>query len=173
MQKLVEKVLNIATLERGLITIEREEIDIHSIIFKSMESFRFEFCHKTVEVSYHFDATNPVILADKVHIRNIINNLVDNAVKYSDEIPKIEIKTSNLEGFIQIEISDKGKGIPKELQKKVFDKFFRGHSGNVHNVKGFGLGLYYAKTTVELHGGKIELDSLPNQGTRVIILLPQ
>lgn len=173
MRKLVDKVLNIATLDRGHLTIEKEEIDIHKTVYDIVETFCFEACDKKVNIDYKLEATNPILMADKLHLRNILNNLVDNAVKYSEGVPLLSILTDNSNGYFKINVTDKGKGIPKESLHKVFDKFYRVPSGNVHNVKGFGLGLYYVKTMVESHGGKIEIDSVLNKGTSVSVYLPQ
>ncbi len=173
MRKLVDKVLNIATLERGHLIIDREELDIHKTIYDLVETFCFEACSNKVNIQYKLEASNPILMADKLHLRNIINNLVDNAVKYSDEQPEITIQTQNIPGYFKISISDKGKGIPKESLTKVFDKFYRVPSGNIHNVKGFGLGLFYVKTMVDSHGGKIEIDSALNKCTTVSVYLPQ
>lgn len=172
MRKLVEKVLNVATIERELLTIEKEEIDVHNTIYQVVESFCFEACAKKVNVDYKFKAGEYNIYADKIHFRNILNNLVDNAVKYSDKNPEIIITTENVDDYLKISIKDKGKGIPKDAQNKVFDKFYRVPSGNVHNVKGFGLGLYYVKTMVEQHKGKIEIQSVLNKGTTISVYLP-
>lgn len=173
MRKLVDKVLNIATLERGHLIIEKEELDIHKTIYDLVETFCFETCSKEVNINYRLDASNSSLMADKLHLRNIINNLVDNAVKYSNGNPEITIQTDNIPGYFKISIYDNGRGIPKESLKRVFDKFYRVPSGDIHNVKGFGLGLFYVKTMVESHGGKIEINSVVNKGTVVSVYLPQ
>ena len=172
MRKLVDQVLNVATIERGMLSIEKEEIDINNTIYQVVESFCFEACSKSVDVDYKFKNGDITVAADKLHIRNILNNLVDNAVKYSGEQPKIQITTQKTDDFCKISVVDNGKGIPKDALSKVFDKFYRVPSGNVHNVKGFGLGLYYVKTMVESHNGSIEIQSQVNKGTTVSILLP-
>lgn len=173
MRKLVERVLDIAALDRGLIAVEKEEIDIHDTIFKTVENFCLETCAKDVEIKYNFNAINSTIYADRLHIRNIINNLVDNAIKYSPDSPSIDISTENNNNGIVISVKDKGKGIPKDSLKKVFDKFYRVPSGNIHDVKGFGLGLYYCKTMIEAHSGIIEINSTLNKGTTITVTLPQ
>jgi two-component system phosphate regulon sensor histidine kinase PhoR len=172
MRKLVDKVLNVATIERGLLTIEKEEVDVHNTIYQVVESFCFEVCSNKVKVHYNFNAKEFNIYADKLHFRNILNNLIDNAVKYSGYNPEIKIKTENVNDFIKISITDKGKGIPKDAQNKVFDKFYRVPSGYIHDVKGFGLGLYYVKTMVDQHAGKIEVQSILHKGTTISIYLP-
>lgn len=173
MRKLVDKVLNISTMERGQIVMEKEKFDIHNLIYKVVEVFSLETCLKEIKVDYSLNAASPIVVADKMHIRNILNNLMDNAVKYSGDTPKIKIETESADGFILISVSDNGIGIPREAHGKIFEKFYRVPSGNIHNVKGFGLGLYYVKTTIMAHGGKVEVQSTINKGTKVIIYLPQ
>ena len=112
-----------------------------------------------------------VVIGDKTHLTNTICNLIDNAIKYSLENPEITIQTSNNINDLIIEILDKGIGIEKEYQNKVFDKFYRIPTNNIHNVKGFGLGLAYIKTIIELHGGTIKLDSKKHLGTTFTITL--
>ncbi len=173
MKKLVDRVLNIATLERNMVAIEKEKIKIHDTIYKMVESFCFEACNKDVDVKYNLNAKNDVVYADKLHLRNILNNLVDNAVKYSTGQPSLTVKTENIDGFFKLSIADKGKGIPKDSVKKVFDKFYRVPSGNIHDVKGFGLGLFYVKSMIEAHDGKIDIQSTLNKGTCVTVCFPQ
>jgi two-component system, OmpR family, phosphate regulon sensor histidine kinase PhoR len=172
MRKLVDKVLHVAAIDRELLSIDKEEINITKTIYQVVEGFCFEACPGDIKVSYKFNATDKTVFADKLHLRNILNNLVDNAVKYSGKNSEIIIKTETVESYLKISVSDKGKGIPKESLNRVFDKFYRVPSGNVHNVKGFGLGLYYVKTMVELHNGKIEIHSNLHKGTTTSIFLP-
>jgi two-component system phosphate regulon sensor histidine kinase PhoR len=113
-----------------------------------------------------------VVMGDKTHLTNTICNLIDNAIKYSIEKPEITIQTSNTQNYLVIKISDKGIGIEKEYQEKVFDKFFRKPNNNLHNVKGFGLGLAYIKTIIELHRGEIKLESEKQVGTTFTITIP-
>lgn len=172
MRKLVDKVLNVATIEKGLLNIDKEEIDITRTIYQVVEGFCFETCPGQVKVNYKFNSKDVTVLADKIHLRNILNNLVDNAVKYSGQNPDITISTETVDDYLKISVSDNGKGIPKESLNKVFDKFYRVPSGNIHNVKGFGLGLYYVKTMVDSHDGKIEIISVVNKGTTISVYLP-
>jgi two-component system, OmpR family, phosphate regulon sensor histidine kinase PhoR len=173
MRKLVDKVLNIATMDKGRITIDKEETDIHQTICKTVSNFCLEACSEEVKINYQLNAENPIIQADLLHVRNIINNLIDNAIKYSTITPIITISTNNVPGYLKISISDQGKGIPKDALNKVFDKFYRVPSGNIHNVKGFGLGLFYVKSMIEAHNGKVEIQSVLKKGTNIDLYIPQ
>jgi two-component system phosphate regulon sensor histidine kinase PhoR len=113
-----------------------------------------------------------VVRGDRVHLLNIIHGVLDNANKYSPDSPRITVATANDHGFLNVRISDQGKGIPEELHDRVFEKYYRVPTGNLHEVKGFGIGLSYVKRTVELHGGKVELESRPGTGTTVTMKLP-
>jgi two-component system phosphate regulon sensor histidine kinase PhoR len=112
------------------------------------------------------------IKGDPMHLTNVISNLLENAMKYTQRNPVIGLSTRNEEGMVVVSVSDNGIGISKEDQKRIFDKFYRVPTGNVHNVKGFGLGLSYVKLIVEQHGGKIRVKSEPNKGTQFDIHLP-
>jgi len=173
MRKLVDKVLNIATLDKGMQVVDLSETDLHSTICKTVSNFCFEACSKDVKVNYELNAINPIIDADVLHLRNVLNNIVDNAIKYASKEPSLTIATETVPEFIKISVIDNGKGIPKEALKRIFEKFYRVPSGNIHNVKGFGLGLFYVKSIVEAHNGKVEVHSTVNKGTTVVIYLPQ
>ena len=113
-----------------------------------------------------------IISADRIHLTNIIYNLVDNALKYSEEKPVIKISTANRDGGIQLSVSDNGIGISKENQKKIFDTFYRVPTGNIHNVKGFGLGLSYVKAATEKHGGRVSVESEAGKGSTFHVFIP-
>lgn len=170
----VEQVLSMTALERGEIPIQKTELDFHQLIRDSVKCMNLQIENKQGQLSLNLNANRFVVMGDKTHLTNVICNLIDNAVKYSVEKPEISIETSNMEYDLAIAISDKGIGIEKEYQTKVFDKFFRVPTGDVHDVKGFGLGLAYIKKIIELHGGTIELmsDSGEGKGTTFTILLP-
>ena len=127
---------------------------------------------KKGSVTTKLAASNPIIEGDHLHISNIIYNLLDNALKYCTELPEIHVETRDARNGIEIDFSDNGIGIPPKLQKDVFTKFFRVPTGDVHNVKGFGLGLYYVSTMVKAHHGSIKLSSESNQGSRFTIFIP-
>jgi two-component system phosphate regulon sensor histidine kinase PhoR len=119
-----------------------------------------------------FNAEKDLILADEVHFTNLINNLLDNAVKYSKENLAIKLTTENSGNNLKIKIEDNGIGMNKETVNRIFEKFYRAHTGNVHNVKGFGLGLSYVKTMVEAHHGTIKADSVLGKGSTFLITVP-
>ncbi len=168
----VEQVLSMTALERGEIPLRKTELDVHELIREAIKYISIQIENKQGELKLNLDAENPVIFGDKTHLVNALYNLVDNAIKYSPEKPELSISTYNQEQQFILVVSDKGIGIEKEYQKKVFEKFFRVPTGDVHDVKGFGLGLSYIKKIVELHQGKIDLESTPGKGTTFTITLP-
>jgi two-component system phosphate regulon sensor histidine kinase PhoR len=123
-------------------------------------------------ITLNLMADNDLIFGDRVHLANVMYNLLDNAIKYSFNAPIINVKTINDSNYIHISIKDNGIGIKKEHQKKIFENFYRVPTGNVHNVKGFGLGLSYVKTIVELHNGTVYVESELNKGSTFIIKIP-
>jgi two-component system, OmpR family, phosphate regulon sensor histidine kinase PhoR len=173
MQTQIELILQTAASDRQLIKLTKESVDIHELIKSSVQNFCVENCEKEVKISFNLLASNPNLTIDPVHIRNVIGNIVDNAIKYSGETTKIAVATRNLENAIELAITDNGIGIPKESVKKIFDKFYRVSKGNVHNVKGFGLGLYYVKSIIDAHHGNISVVSNMNNGSTFFVLLPQ
>jgi signal transduction histidine kinase len=147
--------------------------DIHSIIDRAVDSFALQCETRKASIKKDFSASNPEAMVDEIHFLNAISNLIDNALKYSSANPKISITTRNYRHGILIAVEDNGIGISKENQKRIFDKFYRVHSGNVHNVKGFGLGLTYVKKIVEEHNGNIKIESQLNKGTKITVYIPQ
>lgn len=168
----VERVLRIAKLEKGDIELNFEKIDIHEVIEGCVETFSVPIQERNGTISCSLNATKTMVKADIIHITNVIYNLLDNANKYSDNEPSISIETQTSENQIKILISDKGKGISKEDQKFIFKKFYRVSTGDVHNIKGFGLGLYYVKQMIYKHDGLIDVKSKLDEGTTFIITLP-
>lgn len=168
----VERVLNIAKLDKNELVLSKEELNIHEIIEEAADSFRFNQLENGGKIELSLDAENDKISADPVHITNVFFNLIDNAVKYSKEVPIVQLYSINEKKGITITVTDKGIGIAKENLKHIFEKFYRVPTGNLHDVKGFGLGLYYVKIIIESHGGTINVKSHVGEGTTFKIWLP-
>ncbi|MCC5923428.1 MAG: HAMP domain-containing histidine kinase [Crocinitomicaceae bacterium] len=169
----VEKVLNIAKLRENEITLNKSKIAIHEILEEAAESFRFNQLENGGLIETVYNATDDIINADEVHITNVVFNIIDNAVKYARETIVIRIQTKNERGGISILFEDNGIGIKKDDLKQIFEKFYRVPTGNLHDVKGFGLGLYYVKLIVEAHRGTIHVKSKVDEGTSFLIWLPK
>ncbi len=169
----VEKVLQLAKIERDNIELNQEEIDLSELICSISPSIELKVNEKEGLLHLDLKAKNTHIKADRLHLTNILHNLVDNAVKYSKAVPDIHIGLRNEGRRLILSVSDNGMGIPKEHQKRVFDKFYRVPTGNVHNVKGFGLGLFYVKSMCQAHHWKLDLASEPGKGTTISINMPQ
>jgi len=169
----VEKVLQMAIFERMKMKLNVVEMDLHGILDKAIDNFTLQLRTRGGIINTDFQAENSLLMIDEAHFLNAISNLIDNAIKYSKDKPEIIVSTRKNKKGILISIEDKGIGISKENQKHIFDKFFRVHSGNVHNVKGFGLGLSYVKKIIDSHNGSIKVESQINKGTIFIIFLPQ
>ncbi len=173
MNKQVEKILQAARLEKEEIKLNLQDIDTHQAISKVADNIILQVQEKNGSLQLRLNAHNHIIEADEVHFSNIIFNLLDNAMKYSDKPPYIEVETLNTHtGTLAIKITDNGIGMDKETQSRIFERFFRAHTGNLHNVKGFGLGLSYVKAIVEAHNGKIKVESTPGKGSIFTVILP-
>lgn len=169
----VDRVLQTATLEDEPIALKKEVFNIHSIIDQTLTTLSPKIEQLQGDVKSVFEASQNNINVDKLHFTNIIYNLLDNAIKYcGDKPPKIEITTKNIDQRIIIEIKDYGIGIGKQEQQKIFSKFYRVPTGNLHDVKGFGLGLYYVKLMLKAHNGSIELSSDLGKGSLFAIDIP-
>jgi two-component system phosphate regulon sensor histidine kinase PhoR len=168
----VEKVLNVAKLDREQVVLKNEKIDVHEILKDVKENFEFSQEIKGGKIKLEAEAENHFISGDLVHITNVFFNLIDNATKYCEKEPEISIRTRSDKKYLVIEITDNGIGISKENLHPIFEKFYRVPTGNLHNVKGFGLGLYYVKIIIEAHKGKIEVASTLNTGTTFSCYLP-
>ncbi len=168
----VEKVLQMALLEKKDFKLKLAEVNVHELILQAVEHANLKVAGKGGQVKAELGAQKPNILADQTHVSNIIHNLLDNANKYSPESPDIRVATSNVNGGIQISVEDKGIGMTKEQRKHIFDKFYRVHTGNLHDVKGFGLGLSYVKAMIAAHKGTIEVQSELGEGSSFVVNLP-
>ena len=168
----MEQVLQIARLEKGELQLNLEDRDIHAIITAAAGRFNLILEELQGKIELHLNAEYPFLKVDEMHFTGAINNLIDNAIKYNDKTPLIIINTSNIITGMQIEISDNGVGLSKDDQQKVFEKFYRVSTGNVHDTKGFGLGLSYVQSIIEKHHGKIWVESKLKEGSKFIIQLP-
>jgi len=172
MHRQVEKILQMARFERGDLELKREFVAVQELLAGVAASFTLAVEQRGGTVKLDFTADTDRVIGDRVHLESIFSNLVDNAVKYSPEPPRVGIATATEGGFLLVRISDQGKGIEREDQKRVFEKYYRCPTGNRHDVKGYGLGLSFVKSLVTAHGGFVELHSLPGRGTTVTVNLP-
>ncbi len=172
MNKQVETILQAALTDRQELQLDLKPIHVHDIIHAALSNFNLQLEEKNGKADLQLNAKNDLINADEVHFTNLISNLVDNAVKYSNDKLQIKITTANTSRSLVIKVEDSGIGMSKETIKRIFEKFYRAHTGNLHNVKGFGLGLSYVKTVVDAHHGKIKVESVLGRGTCFIIDMP-
>jgi two-component system phosphate regulon sensor histidine kinase PhoR len=172
LEQQVERVLNIAKLDKDKVSLNKEDISLYDILDDVKENFDFNQSAGGGSCQIQKETPNTAIFADPVHLTNVLFNLVDNAVKYCKTAPQILITVKTEKEGYRIDIQDNGIGIKKEDLKLIFDKFYRVPTGNIHDVKGFGLGLYYVKLIVEAHKGKIDAKSTPDKGTTFSIWLP-
>lgn len=168
----VENVLRISKLEKKELDISKESINVQDIIEDAIEHVNLIVEDRQGIITTHFEATRTTILLNDVHFTNVIVNILDNAIKYSPEAPIIDIYTENIKDFILIKIKDQGAGMSKVAQKRIFEKFYREHTGDIHNVKGHGLGLAYVKRIVDDHNGQIFVESEKGKGSTFIIKVP-
>lgn len=172
MNKQVEKILQAARIEKQDIKLNLQTLDAHDIIHKVADNLALQIQEREGRLNLKLNANRQKIDADEVHFSNIIFNLLDNAIKYSKEKPTIEIETLVQNNMLAIKVKDNGIGMNKETQSRVFEKFYRAHTGNLHNVKGFGLGLSYVKAMVDAHGGRARVDSTPGKGSTFTVSFP-
>ena len=168
----VENVLRISKLEKKELDIVKEPHNIHEIIEDAIEHVNLILADREGTIISHFNALRNTVLINDVHFTNVIVNILENAIKYSPNVPEIEICTENIKDMIIIKIKDKGLGMSKAAQKRIFEKFYREHTGDIHNVKGHGLGLSYVKRIVDDHNGQVYVESEKGKGSTFIIKLP-
>ncbi len=170
----VEKVLQLTRIDRKTLELNKEVINLHELLATILPSIQVKIEEKEGILNQELKASQPYIKADSLHLTNILHNLLDNAMKYSrDGKPEITIQTLDMGKNLRLVVQDKGVGIDKEHHKKVFFRFYRVPTGNIHNVKGFGLGLFYVKNIISAHGWHIDLESEVGKGTRVILDIPK
>ena len=172
MNKKVETILQIASLDRKEIEFRFENVSIHTLIEHAIETIEIQVHQRNGKINLNLNAEQPFLYGDGEHLTNLVNNLLDNAIKYSPDLLEITITTHNREKGIILSVEDKGIGMTKAVQSKIFERFYRQSSGNVHDVKGFGLGLNYARSIIEAHKGTINVFSEPGKGSRFEIFLP-
>ncbi|KAA3633134.1 MAG: sensor histidine kinase [Bacteroidetes bacterium] len=172
MNSQVEKVLQMAVIDKEEFSLKLADVDLSEVIKTAVENITLQVEKKSGTVSMDLNADNSMIKGDYTHISNVINNLLDNANKYSPEKPEISISTRNVANGVEVIISDKGVGMDKEARKHIFDKFYRVHTGNLHDIKGFGLGLSYVKAIMTAHKGHIDVKSELGNGSSFILVFP-
>lgn len=168
----VERVLNVAKLDKEELKLSKSVFSLHEILEEAKDNFEFNQLKDKGHITLELNARKDEVFADEVHITNVVFNLLDNAIKYCEVNPEIHIVTNNYNQGVALKITDNGIGMKKEDQRMIFDKFYRVPTGNLHNVKGFGLGLYYVKLIIEQHGGSIKVNSNLGEGTTFTIFLP-
>lgn len=173
MNKQVETILQAALLDKQEIQLNLKPLHAHELITAALNNIKLPVEEKQGILEVHLDAGIDTIQADEVHFINLINNLLDNAVKYSKDHLLIKLSTQNVGKQLRIKIEDNGIGMNKETLHRIFEKFYRAHTGNIHNVKGFGLGLSYVKTIVAAHHGRIKAESAPGKGSCFTIDMPE
>ena len=172
MNKHVETILQAAVMDRQEIQLTKQPVQVNDLIKEILGNYALQLQEKNGAVDLNLNAKRDLINADPVHFRNLISNLVDNAVKYSKENLLLKISTSNTNRNLTIKLEDNGIGMTKETVRRIFEKFYRAHTGNIHNVKGFGLGLSYVKTIVDAHNGKIKVESTLGRGSTFTLEIP-
>lgn len=173
MNRHVETILQAALMDKQELKLNMQTLHVNEIVNKVVRNYHLQIEDKNGRVELHLDAKNDGIIGDENHFTNMLSNLVDNAIKYSRENLLIKICTAQHGKNVQIKVQDNGIGMSRETVKRVFEKFYRAHTGNIHNVKGFGLGMSYVKTVVDVHKGKIKVDSTLGKGTCFTVEFPR
>ncbi len=172
MNKHVETILQSALMDRQELRLQPVEIDVHLLLHSLVDNYELQLADKQGSVEWKLNAANHIVEADETHFTNMLSNLLDNAIKYSKEQLLIRVSTHSTNKHMVIRIDDNGIGMNKETVKRIFEKFYRAHTGNVHNVKGFGLGMSYVKSVIDAHKGRIKVDSTIGKGSSFIVEVP-
>jgi len=173
MHRQVEKVLQAAQIDRKEFKLKPVDVNVNELLAEAVTNMGLQVEKLEGSIETEVEAANPVVIADRTHLSNILHNLMDNAIKYSEGAPFITVRTEDTKTGVKVSVSDNGIGMTKEDQRQIFEKFFRVHTGNRHDVKGFGLGLSYVKAIIDAHGGKVEVDSTLGEGSTFIIEFPR
>ncbi len=168
----VERVLQLATLDRDRLALKREPVDMHARIRDAVEAFRLPLQERGGTLGIDLRAARSRVIGDPVHLGNVVANLLDNAIKYSPRAPDIAVRTSDEGRWLRLEVADRGMGMRRDVVRHIFERFYRAPTGNVHDVKGFGLGLHYVRQIVQAHGGTIGVRSEPGHGSTFAMRLP-
>jgi two-component system phosphate regulon sensor histidine kinase PhoR len=172
MNKHVETILQAALMDKQELKLDMKRVHAHQLVRNALNNYQLQIQDKEGKVEINLEAENDEIIADETHFSNLLSNLIDNAIKYSKENLVLKISTCNSGKYLQIKIQDNGIGMNKETVKRVFEKFYRAHTGNLHNVKGFGLGMSYVKTVIDVHKGRIKVDSTLGKGSCFTVEVP-
>jgi two-component system phosphate regulon sensor histidine kinase PhoR len=173
MLRQVEIMLQMAQLEKGELKLKYETLKMEEVLEEAINSSLLSVENKNGKIELNITEEVPTITADRNHLVNVINNLIDNSIKYANESPQLLVSLNKSNDFVIIEVKDNGIGMTKEVQKRVFDTFYRATTGNLHDVKGFGLGLSYVRAIVEQHQGEIYVESQLGKGAEFTITLPK
>ena len=168
----MENVLQSAVLDGGQMVVKRVELDLHALVRDVMRSSDIIVSRRNGHIELDLQAEIHRVQGDRIHLTNLLYNLVDNAVKYTEKEPRIRIATRNDDKGVTVSVTDNGIGIPAAEHRKIFERLYRVPTGNIHNAKGFGLGLSYVRTVVERHGGRIKVESAPGRGSTFHIFIP-
>jgi two-component system, OmpR family, phosphate regulon sensor histidine kinase PhoR len=170
---LVDKVLKMSIFERKEPDLNLEPLDLREMVQTILDSMKLQFENASAQVEFHSQGEDFSMQGDRIHLTSVVYNLLDNALKYSNGHPEIQVELQNSGPELTLSVADKGVGIAPEYQSRIFEKFFRAPTGDTHNIKGHGLGLTYVAGVVRKHGGAIELESRPGKGSRFVIRLPK
>jgi len=168
----VEKVLQMAVIDKRDFDLTLADVDLHSVIDKAIENATLQVQRRGGSIKRELVASKAFVRGDQTHLSNVIHNLLDNANKYSPDAPDISVRTRNVSGGVEVIVEDHGVGMTSDSRKQIFDKFYRVHTGNLHDIKGFGLGLSYVKAITDAHSGKIDVSSRLGEGSSFILYLP-